>query len=256
MTIPQKSSRAKPAPYRVLLALGGFGGNPLALDSWNRIVAVDAGGEHLFNFGILANDLVGDFDSISPAAFEFHKAGGAATTRFSADKDFTDLEGALRRLDSPPHAEIHIIGMMGGRLDHLLCNLTVLRHFTHRGLFTFDTSDGFGGAFGPGKLSLRIPKGVETALIPLSPIVKGVSSSGVKWPLEKESLRFGTGRGISNQAVSNRWKLSVEEGALLWLVTGVSREAAGIGWNPGPSRNRVSPGSPSGRGGVRAGSRR
>lgn len=214
--------------------------------AWDDVIAVDSGGDFLHRCGIAARLVIGDLDSISPAALAWHRDRGAEIRAFPADKDQTDLELALAVLPRDPAARVHLCGVWGGRLDHALMNLLVLPGFTDRGLFLFDTDEGCGGVMGPGTLCLTAPAGTPAALIALAEAT-GLSSEGVRWPLRAARLRRGEARGISNVTVDPAWRLRLAGGCLLWLVRGTARAAAGIEWLPAKPPRRGRPGAGRGR---------
>ena len=216
----------------ILMALGGPSAAAPPPQQWDDVIAVDSGGDFLFRHGIAARLVIGDLDSISPEGLAFHQAQGAQTRRFPADKDQTDFELGLGELPAGRANQIHLCGVWGGRLDHALMNLLVLRWFSEKGLFTFDTGEGCGGVIGPGKLNIGgLTPETPVALIALSG-AKRLSSTGVRWPLREGSLRLGEGKGISNFTTSPSWNLELREGCLLWLIRGMDRAGVGIGWHP------------------------
>ncbi len=229
--------RRQPPVSRIAQVPAGVPPPPAA--AWDDVIAVDSGGDFLHRCGIAARLVIGDLDSISPAALAWHRDRGAEVRAFPTDKDQTDFELALTVLPRDPAALVHLCGVWGGRFDHALMNLLVLPGFTDRGLFVFDTGEGCGGVMGPGTLCLTVPAGSSAALIALEDAT-GLSSEGVRWPLEAARLRRGVARGISNVTVDPAWRLRLTGGCLLWLVRGTARAGAGIGWLPArpPRRGR------------------
>ncbi len=243
-----KRTTTNPAvPFHILAALGGVASAPPPPLPWADVVAVDSGGDLLWRLNHPARLVIGDLDSISPDALAFHRASGAEIRAFPPDKDQTDFELALAALPVNPSAMIHLYGFWGGRLDHALMNLLVLRRFTDRGAFTFDTGDdttapmagqvGCGGVIGPGRLRLSLPVGTPVALLALDDS-RGLDSSGVRWPLAGATLERGEARGISNITTNPVWALTLTEGCLAWLVRGLARAAVGIEWHPATAPTR------------------
>ena len=68
----------------------------------------------LLELDIRPDEVVGDFDSLSEEAKAFYKE---AKFSRSEDQDSTDLEKALRSIDSPV---VIVLGAFGGRIDHTL----------------------------------------------------------------------------------------------------------------------------------------
>jgi thiamine pyrophosphokinase len=57
------------------------------------------------------------------------------------------------------------------------------------------------------------------SLIPLTPEVTGIETCGLEYPLRRESLFMGPGRGISNTMTGKRAGVSISGGILLAVVT-------------------------------------
>ena len=55
--------------------------------------------------------------------------GDIEIKRFKPEKDFTDLELAIKTAVESEFTELEIIGGMGGRLDHTVANLQLLFHY-------------------------------------------------------------------------------------------------------------------------------
>ncbi|MBF0547269.1 MAG: thiamine diphosphokinase [Candidatus Riflebacteria bacterium] len=212
---PQEFDKSIP---RILLALGGM---ETCFDPGARfdfIIAADSGANFLYERNIPANLVVGDFDSVSLEAQAFHEDKGARFEKFPIDKNETDFELALYHLPRNPCQEITLTGIWGGRIDHSIMNLLVLSRFSDRGKFFFTLETGKAGVLFSGELEIPVKVGAKCALISLAQASKGIFSSGVQWPLKNETLILGESRGISNIITASVWKLSLEKGALLWLV--------------------------------------
>src|SRR5690242_16479181 len=89
-------------------------------------VAADSGLHAAHELGIRADVVVGDMDSVDPAQLEAAMAAGAVIERHRAEKDFTDLELALRVAERAGATDLLVVGGAGGRLDHLLANQLLL----------------------------------------------------------------------------------------------------------------------------------
>ncbi|WP_239254371.1 thiamine diphosphokinase [Listeria ilorinensis] len=89
-------------------------------------LGIDRGAIRLLKRGILPHKAMGDFDSINHAELTDLKQKVADVERFPAEKDETDTEiGLSWALEQSPD-KIRIFGATGGRIDHLLANLTML----------------------------------------------------------------------------------------------------------------------------------
>ena len=70
--------------------------------------------------------VVGDLDSVSPAALDAAGAAGARVVRHPTAKDATDLELALDEAVALGAQRVLVVASAEGRLDHLLASLLLL----------------------------------------------------------------------------------------------------------------------------------
>lgn len=109
----------------ILIAAGGDPGDwPEKLPAFDYYVGIDRGSLFLLERGLPLKMAVGDFDSL---AEEERKRVFAATETIKKsvpEKDDTDTQLALAAVfEAFPQAEVTLIGVTGGRLDHLLANI-------------------------------------------------------------------------------------------------------------------------------------
>ena len=69
------------------------------------------------------------------------------------------------------------------------------------------------------EIELEGREGDVVSLLPLSPIVRGITTRGLRYPLINESLVFYQSRGISNQMTGNSAKIQIQSGILLCIHT-------------------------------------
>jgi thiamine pyrophosphokinase len=68
-------------------------------------------------------------------------------------------------------------------------------------------------------LTVTASVGAGVALIPVTDVA-GVTTSGLAWKLERESLRRGTSRGLSNRSIQPGINVTISSGVLLVTVEG------------------------------------
>jgi thiamine pyrophosphokinase len=173
------------------------------------LIAVDGGINHCHKLDIRPDLIVGDFDSADPTLLK--SFSGIPEKRYPKDKDKTDLEITLELVDHAQVEEIAIFGALGGRTDHTLGNLTLLSRYPgkvfletdHERMFVVDRH-----------AEIATWPGQWISLIPLNGPVRGIDTDQLKWELKNGTLdkQF---IGISNEALGNRVKISVQEGDLL-----------------------------------------
>ncbi len=191
---------------------------PTAVASGDLLIAVDGGADALAAAGLVPSLLIGDLDSISPAALEGLQSRGVEVIRLQTAKDETDTEAALRLAIERGATEITVFNALGGpRLDHLVGNLLLL---TAPWLASVRVTlvDGLHQAFlvkGDGTLSGR--PGDTVSLLPLTESVKDVRTDGLLYPLRGETLVQGATRGVSNEMTGERARVTHGAGALLLI---------------------------------------
>lgn len=98
------------------------------------IIIADGGARLLMKYGLGADILLGDLDSIGEKALTYIKEHEIEVKKFPAKKDFTDTELALSYLVDEEYKDIVILGALGTRLDHELANLMNLKKLYKKGI--------------------------------------------------------------------------------------------------------------------------
>ncbi len=185
------------------------------------VIAADSGFDHALALGWPVHHLVGDLDSISPAGLARATAMGIPIERHPPDKDATDTELAIDL--ALAHSTTRLIAISGGRatndvrVDHELAGLLALAHPRLAGL---DVEAWWGPAHvavlhGPRALEVDAAFGPIVSLLPLHGSADGVTTAGLVFPLTRETLPAGSGRGVSNELLGPRASVAVERGCLL-----------------------------------------
>lgn len=204
------------------------------------VIAADAGAVYSLKMGRSPEAVVGDLDSLreltvwSDGTAEPPKTG-CRLLQVPAEKDETDMELALDEAVGRGCTEVVLLGAMGGRLDHALANLQLLASAAEAGIRVKvqdgpcqvhlmlgegeESGEAADGAFSELELSGR--PGEYLSLIPLTPEVHGVTTEGLKYPLRGETLYLGRTRGISNEFVDGRARVTLRAGKLLVVQPGV-----------------------------------
>lgn len=206
-----------------IIASGDFRPSPGALRALNEadhLVCVDGGARHLVALGMVPDVVIGDLDSISEADLAAFELAGARTMRYPRDKDATDIELAVEYAAQSYGAELSVMGVAHGDLDHSLGNVLLLSRFTSRFtkvvLIDGDTEAIF---LGPdSELNHTTQVGTTFSLVPLTPEVRNVSVTGARWPLDGATLLLGSTRSLRNTAVSEQLLVRLESGCLMVVL--------------------------------------
>ncbi|HOP56813.1 MAG TPA: thiamine diphosphokinase [Bacillota bacterium] len=94
------------------------------------IVGVDSGLKYLVENNIMIDLAIGDFDSLDPLFFDSVKQKSRKLITLSKEKSMTDLAYAIDYLyNNTDYTSLEIYGGIGGRIDHLLANINLLKRF-------------------------------------------------------------------------------------------------------------------------------
>jgi len=189
------------------------------------VVAADGGADALDRIGRRADLVVGDLDSADPELVATREAEGLRVERHPVDKEASDTELAIQAAIAAGATELVLLGATGGtRLDHELANLLLL---TDPALAGRDVRLVAGASIvrvvhGGGRLAFGGEPGDLVTLLPVGGDAVGVSTGGLRWPLNGATLAMGRSRGLSNEVASLPAEVSLERGTLIVFET--SRE--------------------------------
>ena len=107
------------------------------------LVGVDSGLEYLVDHHMKIDFAIGDFDSIKPEYLDKIQALSKELVRLDKEKNMTDLAYAIDYLyNHLDYESIEVYGGIGGRVDHLLANINLLKRYdlkfvdNHNKIFT------------------------------------------------------------------------------------------------------------------------
>lgn len=184
-------------------------------------IAVDGGLDHCRRWGVTPDLWVGDGDSIRLAG----RKRSWPEVRLPCGKDRSDLHYALRWLsECSGLKELLVYGVLGGRPDHHLASLQEIALFASkseafRTIAARDARSEYHW-ISPHQAPWRhpIPKGTVLSLFPLLGRAQGVSTRGLRYPLQRATLRPGS-CGLSNEVLSSKLcQISLTSGMLLCIV--------------------------------------
>lgn len=174
------------------------------------VVCADKGYEFAAKKNITPDTVIGDFDSISiPVEKDIN------IIKHPSEKDETDTELALLYLLGKGASEIIIIGALGGRYDHALANVFLLKKALDKGVNAFIEDENTRIYLVDKSATINAGKAQYVSLFPVFGDAKGVCLSGMKYPLYSENLLSGDVRGISNEITDSEAKITVQNGILL-----------------------------------------
>lgn len=204
---------------RIVIATGGWIRKPSFLRNIvtkdDFIIAADGGLVHLEEAGFHPNLLVGDLDSLDEK--QRRKAGerGIRILAHSREKDDTDTELAIQHALSMDAEEILVVGGIGDRLDHTLSNVGLLLYGLKQGV-SMRLTDGIQSALlTDDRAEVVGTRGDIVSLLPWTEKVDGITTEGLKYPLQGRTLLWGHSLGVSNELTATKATIEIASGILL-----------------------------------------
>ncbi|MEM9584934.1 MAG: thiamine diphosphokinase [Pseudomonadota bacterium] len=171
------------------------------------LVAADGGADTALAAGVVPDAVIGDMDSISPAAQD--KITDNAL-HFIAEQDSTDFAKCLRSVEAPA---ILALGFSGGRLDHQLAACTTLVQFPDKIVLMLTDEDVC--FLCPDLLDIDLPAGTRVSLFPMGE-VQG-QGEGLKYPIDGLTFTPAGQVGTSNE-VTGPLRLQFDTRQMLVII--------------------------------------
>ena len=175
-----------------------------------NVIFADAG----YKFKELLKDktilgVVGDFDSLGSAP------NGEKIIQLEVEKNFTDGERAVHFAKECGAEEITIYGAFGGKIEHVLGNIALLKIAHNIGLKAKIVDENTTMQLVCGESELKVKKGANVSLIPYGGNCTFIKSKGLYYPLDGLTLTSEDTRGISNVALEQDVTLEILSGQAL-----------------------------------------
>ncbi len=185
------------------------------------VLGVDRGLEFCYTHNIFPDYIVGDFDSLSGEILDWYKKNSQIPIReYNPVKDATDTCIALEKALEMNSSEIWILGATGSRIDHVLCDIHILKKSWLSGIPTY-LVDSRNQISLPVENPFIIKKeeqfGTYVSFFPLGEEVEGLTLKGFKYPLDRYHLRNLEGLGVSNEISHETAEVSWEKGILVMI---------------------------------------
>ena len=193
-------------------------------------IAADSGLVMADKLGLTVDLLLGDYDSVDKKIFEKYN-GNIKTITYPCEKDYTDTHLALKKAiekikklqdtsKDSTEDEIAIIGATGTRYDHAFTNIFVLDESLEAGIrcAIYDKNNKIYLADKSFEIRKDKQFGDYLSFAPMTPEA-GLSLSGVKYPLDRYTLRQGESICQSNEITEMIAKVEIFTGKLVVFET-------------------------------------
>lgn len=193
-------------------------------------IAADSGLVMADKLGLTVDLLLGDYDSVDKKIFEKYNRN-TKTITYPCEKDYTDTHLALKKAiekikklqdtsKDGTEDEIAIIGATGTRYDHAFTNIFVLDESLEAGIrcAIYDKNNKIYLADKSFEIRKDKQFGDYLSFAPMTPEA-GLSLSGVKYPLDRYTLRQGESICQSNEITEIIAKVEIFTGKLVVFET-------------------------------------
>lgn len=183
------------------------------------VIAADGGTHHCAKLGITPTTIIGDFDSLQPRDLHTYKQAGVEFIEYPSRKNETDLELALQYAQQKNVGQVYIFGALGARLDMTLANILLLAHPSFSGIHIslLDGRQEIIVLRGNEQVDIPGHPGEPISLIPLAGDAHGITTFGLEYPLNNDTLYFGSSRGVSNVFERDHAQIKLRKGVLVCI---------------------------------------
>lgn len=176
----------------------------LRLDDY--VICADGGYNHAKKLGIKPSVVIGDMDSIGDNDYD------GEIINLPIRKDFTDSEVCAKYILLKHFEEVMMLGFTGKRQDHSLANLLLLKQFADAETNAYIVDEYNEIHYTMSETNIYGKKGDLVSIIPITGNLAGVTTKGLDYPLDNETLIFGESRGVSNVMTSNKCTITIQSG--------------------------------------------
>ncbi len=213
--------------WKALIISGGSVDNTLASDFLSRgdvykeQIGVDGGLKIFKQCGKVPTLMIGDFDTVENEILQDFMQKKVPMHRHIAEKDWTDTQAAIEAAIQKGCGEIHVLGAMGGRMDHTLANLYCLRIGERHGVSIrlYDRQNCIYLCGEHQVIQKSEQYGRYISLLPLTDTVTGITLKGLRYPLEDYTMTNDCSLGVSNEIIADTAEIWKKEGSLLVMET-------------------------------------
>ena len=168
------------------------------LKSDDFYIFADSGLKHRVPLGVQADYIIGDFDSYSGNVKEQYP--NSAIKTLPCEKDDTDTFYAIKEGLRLGFEDFLLLGVIGGRLDHSLANISCLVMLSENGVNAIAADDySLLRVIRSGGCAEIDASSRYFSLISLSQTCTGVSIKNAKYPLENATIGISFQYAISNE---------------------------------------------------------
>ncbi|MBQ9921961.1 MAG: thiamine diphosphokinase [Clostridia bacterium] len=182
-------------------------------------IAADSGIHIALTLGIVPDMFIGDFDSFDKTRLsesEKEAVKNIPSVTYPVKKDLTDSAIAIETALEKGADKIYIFGALGGRLDHTLSNVFLLKYIKSRGA---------SAVIDNGHDAVRYLENESTeikarykylSILAYCGDAYGVTVEGAEYPLDNAVIKqLDPSYAVSNRIIGEKCRITVNDGGLL-----------------------------------------
>ena len=200
---------------KAIIVTGGNKPSKKLLNSYIKSGDLIIGSEYLYDYEIMPNIILGDFDSISEEKLKKIEEKQVEIIKFPPEKDYTDTEIAIMEAMKRGADTIYLFGGLGTRADHSLGNIGLLLTTKNKGARLLIVDDHNKIYLADKNMSLNGSQGEIISFHALSDVVKGFEIRGAKYNLNSYDMHLLDPRAVCNEFIDTPINIKYESGELL-----------------------------------------
>lgn len=178
---------------------------------YDILICADKGYEYAKKLNLAPNYIIGDFDSLGfvPNNAEV----------YDSEKDFSDTELCIKKAIDLGATNIDVYFALGGRIDHELFNISLLKFAKDLGVNArIISSNAIIELISSKDLDkeFEVKPNSTVSLVPFSSAVHIISLEGLKYPFNGEVLK-GQTKTLSNVSTSKKISIKIKDGEILLI---------------------------------------
>lgn len=194
--------------------------NEIELVQADYYIGVDRGALTLLSLGIVADEMVGDFDSVTEQQFAQLATQIKKVERVSPIKDETDTDLALAKAVIRQPKTIYVTGVTGARLDHQEAAMRSVRRFQEQHptiQFVIMNKHNTIRFLTPGQHALVKDAYKYVSFFAADETIQAVTLTGVKYETEAVALPHDCTLFTSNEIIADDASITISNGICLMI---------------------------------------
>lgn len=198
-------------PTCYVIGAGDVDKTDIKADENDYIICADGGYEYRNMLGREADLVVGDFDSLGRIPETENKM------ILPCEKDDTDMAVAVNEGLKRGYRDFVLFGALGGeRIDHSIGNIQLLAYIASKGARgEIHHGKTVLTAFTDGVVELSADCKGYLSVFSLTEKSEGVTLENLKYTVKDETFNYNLTRGLSNEFIGKKSRISVKKGTLL-----------------------------------------